>query len=86
MVVVEELSEAQVELVNNSSRGSQITGLRITKRLRLDNGQAGNKMWHKYHGHNNSNNNKAVADEMVVEPTTEQHRHKRRARRERGQH
>lgn len=85
MVVVEEHSGAQVGLVNNSSRGCQITGLRITRRLRLDNGQVGDKMLHKYHKHNNSNNNKAVADEMVVEPTTEQYKHRHRARREKGQ-
>lgn len=85
MVVVEGLSEAQVELVNNSNRGCQITGPRITRRLHLDNGQVGDKMLHKYHRHNNSNNNKAAVDEMVVEPTTERHKHKHRARREKGQ-
>jgi hypothetical protein len=81
MLVVVELSAGQVELDSNNSRDSQITELRITRRLHWDSGQAGNRL-DKYHRHNN--NHKAVADEMVVEPTVEhRHRHKHRAGRER---
>lgn len=82
MLVVVEFSAEQVELVSNNSRDSQITGLQITRRLHWDNGQAGNRL-DKYLRHNN-NKHKAVADEMVVEPTMEhRHRHKGRAGRER---
>lgn len=77
MLVVVELSAEQAELVSNNSRDSQITGLRITRRLHWDNGQAGNRL-HRCHRHN-SNNHKAVADEMVAELTTE-HRHRRKHR------